>query len=213
MQEVRERSVTRRGAGWWLSIEVLGQTTAPPLVLAEILKPFGFSYEQAREVTQNLSAPQPGKIFLAPGYQLNVDRTHLIISPAESSTSAVYRVERSTQQVDIAGKFTLQIACLPAQHYQIQSHPAVAALDANKLMFPLSIRRWQPGDWFCPLGMQQKKKLSDFLIDRKVPLNLKNQVYVLCSGPDIAWVIGHQIDNRYKLTAATREILEIRQQE
>ena len=86
----------------------------------------------------------------------------------------------------------------------------MAALDQVKLQFPLGVRRLQPGDTFYPLGMQQRKKLSDFLIDNKVPRPLKAQVWVVTSGGAIVWVIGHRIDNRFKVTDSTQHVYEIR---
>ncbi|MBD0257800.1 MAG: tRNA lysidine(34) synthetase TilS, partial [Cytophagales bacterium] len=93
--------------------------------------------------------------------------------------------------------------------YKISTSPRVAALDLQTLRFPLRIRRWKEGDWFCPLGMTSKKKISDFLIDEKVPLNLKERVWVLLSGDSIAWIIGHRIDNRFKITDKTEQVYQL----
>jgi tRNA(Ile)-lysidine synthase len=54
--------------------------------------------------------------------------------------------------------------------------------------------------------MKESKKVSDLLIDLKVPLPDKEQVYVLLSGRNIAWVAGIRIDNRYKITTATKRM-------
>ncbi len=85
----------------------------------------------------------------------------------------------------------------------------IAQLDADKLRAPLTVRRWREGDWFIPYGMAGKKKVSDFLIDRKVPLPEKQRQFVLLSGDDIVWVIGRRIDDRYRLTASTENVLRI----
>ncbi|MEJ7664583.1 MAG: tRNA lysidine(34) synthetase TilS [Hymenobacter sp.] len=51
-----------------------------------------------------------------------------------------------------------------------------------------------------PLGMKGKKHLSDFLIDQKVPLNLKDDVRVLTSADGkICWVVGFRVDDRFKV--------------
>ncbi|MEL6413058.1 MAG: tRNA lysidine(34) synthetase TilS, partial [Bacteroidota bacterium] len=86
----------------------------------------------------------------------------------------------------------------------------VAALDWAQLQFPLTVRLWQPGDVFFPLGMQHRKKLSDFLIDQKVPRPYKAQVWVVTSEGKIVWVVGHRIDDRFKLTAATQQAYVIK---
>ena len=73
----------------------------------------------------------------------------------------------------------------------------------------MTIRKWQQGDAFVPLGMKGKKKLSDFMIDSKIPLNLKNQQGVVLSEGNIVWVIGRRIDDRYKITERTKRFLLI----
>jgi tRNA(Ile)-lysidine synthase len=85
----------------------------------------------------------------------------------------------------------------------------VALLDADKLQFPLKVRRWREGDWFIPLGMSGRKKLSDYLIDRKVSLVEKSRQFVLLSGDDIVWVIGRRLDDRFCITKKTENVLKI----
>ncbi|MGL5895240.1 MAG: tRNA lysidine(34) synthetase TilS, partial [Bacteroidales bacterium] len=84
-----------------------------------------------------------------------------------------------------------------------------ALLDSDKLQFPLLLRRWKQGDSFVPLGMMGKKKLSDFFKDSKFTLSQKEQTWVLCSNNKIIWIIGHRIDNRFKVTEETKNILQL----
>ena len=58
--------------------------------------------------------------------------------------------------------------------------------------------------------MQNKKKVSDFMIDLKIPLTLKERTPVFTSGENIVWVAGYRIDDRFKITAHTRKIFRIR---
>jgi tRNA(Ile)-lysidine synthase len=85
----------------------------------------------------------------------------------------------------------------------------VALLDADKLQFPLKLRRWQDGDWFIPFGMTGRKKLSDYLIDKKVSLAEKRRQFVLVSGDDIVWVVGRRLDDRYAITRKTENVLRV----
>ena len=84
-----------------------------------------------------------------------------------------------------------------------------AQVDADKLKYPLTARRWQEGDWFIPYGMSGRKKVSDYLIDHKVPLPEKARQFVLLSGDEIVWLVGRRIDDRYRLTAETENVLRI----
>jgi tRNA(Ile)-lysidine synthase len=87
--------------------------------------------------------------------------------------------------------------------------PYLAYLDANKLRKELKIRTRREGDHFYPLGMSGKKLLSDFMIDAKIPLNLKSSILILCSGDNIAWIIGYRIDDKFKLTNSTKRVLKL----
>jgi tRNA(Ile)-lysidine synthase len=92
----------------------------------------------------------------------------------------------------------------------LERNAAVAELDNSKLSFPLTIRAYQEGDYFYPLGMKGKKKLSDFMIDEKIPLNLKKDIRVVVSNQDIVWVVGRRVDDRFKVTDMTKEVLRIK---
>jgi tRNA(Ile)-lysidine synthase len=85
----------------------------------------------------------------------------------------------------------------------------VANIDFDKLRFPLTVRLWKPGDRFIPFGMKGFKKVSDFLIDAKVPLADKKRVFVLTSSNEIIWVIGQRIDNRFRVDEKTRNIFRM----
>ena len=73
----------------------------------------------------------------------------------------------------------------------------------------LLIRKWQQGDYFQPLGMTGFKKISDFFIDQKIPIHEKENTWILCSGKKIVWIMGHRIDNRFKINDQTNNILKI----
>jgi tRNA(Ile)-lysidine synthase len=98
---------------------------------------------------------------------------------------------------------------MPSRSFQLPENNLTAMLDKDTLKYPLEIRKWHKGDAFIPLGMRGKKKVSDFMIDEKIPLTLKKDLLVLTSSKNIVWIIGHRIDERYKVTARTETVLKI----
>jgi len=85
-----------------------------------------------------------------------------------------------------------------------------AFLDAEKFRFPLTLRTFKAGDRFMPFGMKGRKKLKDFFVDLKVPLEERHSTPILCSGDIPVWVCGFRIDDRFKVTPETKRILKAR---
>ena len=83
-------------------------------------------------------------------------------------------------------------------------------VDADKIHYPLILRKWRSGDWFIPFGMKGRKKVSDFFTDRKFSLLEKEQAWILTSkNGDILWIVGERSDNRYRVTSETKNVLQI----
>ena len=90
--------------------------------------------------------------------------------------------------------------------YKISKEKTLAQLDASKLKFPLKLRKWKQGDWFIPFGMRGKMKLSDYFINQKFSLLEKENVWILASGNDIVWIVGHRVDQRYAIGEKTKKV-------
>jgi tRNA(Ile)-lysidine synthase len=85
----------------------------------------------------------------------------------------------------------------------------VAHFDLQKTGTNLLVRQRHPGDRFQPLGMSMPKKLHEFMVDAKIPRSWRGRIPIVCSPQQIIWVVGWRIDNRVKLTEASKEILRL----
>ncbi|MDQ4141252.1 MAG: tRNA lysidine(34) synthetase TilS, partial [Bacteroidota bacterium] len=208
VQNIREQTLRSENGTTYLNIAALPDTAALPLVLFELLQPYNFTFEVTQSIIPALEG-ESGKTFESPTHTLVKDRSQLVITPKDMVAFGSYEILASQTEC-LTPELRLSLSSLSALNYKINPNKKVAALDAGLLQFPLKVRTWKEGDWFVPLGMNGKKKISDFLIDEKIPVNLKPKVKVLTSGGSIVWVIGYRLDNRFKVTAKTEQVLEIR---
>ena len=184
------------------------QTLSQPVIkLSELLKPYHFTYQQSQDIFEAFDK-ESGKTFLSPTHTLVKDRTELVITQ-KNLQSFVSRVVTADDEELLMDDFKLIIgkSFERTEDFVVPTAKKMACLDADKVRFPLQLRKWKEGDWFCPLGMNKKKLISDFLIDQKVPLNLKKEVCLLTSNGSIVWVMGMRIDDRFKVTDKTEKVI------
>ena len=205
--EIKAKAVKKKGTDLWRRMKTVLESPGSALVLFEIIRPLGFNYYQAADIVRHWPG-RSGRLFMSDSHTLVADREDLIISPAGEEKEQTVRIERGLRTVSLQ-KMKLYFEMLPAKGIKFPAGKETAMLDLDLLQFPLLVRPWKKGDFFHPLGMQGKKKLSDFMIDEKIPVNLKKDVMVLLSGNAIAWVINHRIDNRFRVTESTRRVLKI----
>ncbi len=177
------------------------------IILFELLEEYGFNFHQVKDILPALEG-QSGKSFFSKDYQLVVDRQFLFISKKNEEKIVEAFVGRNKASLEVF-KNRLTFEKADPEEVEFSEDKDIVFLDYDKLEFPLIVRKWKHGDRFQPLGMKHKKKLSDFMIDEKIPLNLKKQVLVLTSGENLVWVIGLRIDDRYKITKQTRKAYKV----
>jgi tRNA(Ile)-lysidine synthase len=181
--------------------------TAKMRVLYEaFLKEFDFTYGQMDQLL-SLSEEKVGQLFESPTHVINHDRGQWVISRKSQHDFRPILVQEEDEEV-LVGSQKMEIFVEEnGPDYSVSTSPKVACVDADALTFPLEIRKYQEGDWFCPLGMNTKKLISDFLTDRKVPLLIKKETYLLLSKGSVVWVMGHRIDNRFKVSDKTETVM------
>lgn len=201
----------------WKNEKITGDQTTQSLAYAHVqnqpgnasllyfwLRPFGFNSDQAQSIARALSDPRPGSVFKSSGYAVHFDRTEMVLAPEPTDFQSIFLWEKDDSLQLPEGTYGLIRQRYPLA---LDKNPLHAQLDESRLVFPLEIRTWREGDRFLPLGMNSSKKISDFLIDIKMPLARKPNVKVLVSTGEIAWVIGLRIADWAKCTPATEQIL------
>ena len=134
------------------------------------------------------------------------DRNQLIFTKNFTPLKIEKIIEKVSETT--IGNFILKLEVTNSQKVKFTEEKNIEYFDFDKLPLTFTIRNWQEGDDFYPLGMIGKKKISDFLIDTKVSNFDKNFVYVLSTKNDIVWVMGHQINNKFKVTKVTSKVLK-----
>lgn len=210
IEQLKASVISEENGEILIDIQKTVNTPAPYTLLFEILRPYGFNSTQIDDILNSCDAI-PGKQFEAGEYLLTKGRVYWrlfnILEKEDERTlladNGEYRMDEYT--------FTLEEHDID-DSFEVPQDPSTGCFDVAKLTYPLVLRHWSTGDWFCPLGMKRsKKKLSDFFTDLKFSAKQKKDCLLLQSGKDIIWVVGHRIDDRYKISPTTKRILVVKQ--
>jgi tRNA(Ile)-lysidine synthase len=147
---------------------------------------------------------ETGKYVASATHRIIKNRKWLIIAPLATENAETILVEQGSESIVYPGgrlTFTTMVELVG-----ISTDNSAAQLDAALIKFPLLLRKWKTGDYFYPLGMQKKKKLNRFLGDLKLSVIQKEATWVLEMDKKIIWVVGRRIDDRFKVTAKTKDI-------
>lgn len=178
-------------------------------LLWDILKDYGFNSSQVALVAENLHATT-GTSWLSSSHELTLDRGRLIITPLDKEEGRQMRIpEAGTYVYTELCKLKIEQKEIN-ENYTISRSSDKVCLDAQKVKFPLMIRRVARGDRFVPFGMKGSKLVSDFLTDQKVALPLKRrQLVVADAGGNILWVVGKRLDGRFAVSPCSKSVVEI----
>ncbi|MGV3766069.1 MAG: tRNA lysidine(34) synthetase TilS [Chitinophagaceae bacterium] len=205
IEKLRKKLIQPKG----IPVLLLAKQPGLRTITYELLKPYGFSAAQVPEVLRLLDA-QSGRQVQSSTHRIIRHRNWLVITEAKLRSEGILVVEEGEEQLLFAeGELSIENKRSPA-NWQPQQDASIAHLNSKEIKFPLIVRPWKAGDYFYPLGMKKKKKISRFLIDLKMPVHQKERVYVLESAGRIAWVIGYRIDERFKIKESTTSLLELR---
>ena len=207
LNQIRQNLVKEEDDRITIDIAKLISQPAANLFLTDFLMKYSFSPASAAEVYQ-LTGCSAGSRVESETHVVYRDRNSLILLPKLQFINHEVEVNADVTFIDFPVKLKFEIIDVNQAKPLEKSH-LVANIDFDKLRFPLTVRLWKPGDRFIPFGMKGFKKVSDFLIDAKVPLADKKRVFVLTSANEIIWVIGQRIDNRFRVDEKTRNIFRM----
>ena len=174
-------------------------------LLFEWLRQFGFNTDQCRFIYEAIGTGI-GNQYYSPTHRLVIGRNELQLSEIKEDGNKEVQVWMGEKE--LFSPLHLKFAQFGKfADFTIDKSSSVAQLDFDKLKFPLTLRHWRHGDRFHPLGMKGSKLLSDFFVDQKFTERQKTSVWLLASSDgDIVWVVGWRIDDRFKVTNATKNI-------
>lgn len=190
-------------------IPVLKLLKSKPLttIVFEIVKDYGFTPAQTQEVIHLLKS-ESGKYISSSTHKIIKNRNWIIILPINTTEANTILIEETDEKIQFE-KGTLEIKKINNDNIPIPSSNSTTVLDSKEIVFPLLLRKWKQGDYFYPLGMNKKKKLSRFFIDQKLSVADKENIWVIESNKKILWIIGHRIDDRFKITERTKQVIKI----
>ena len=202
-----DQVVEQRGNDYYFSVEELRLLDPIPSYLFQFLKNFHFNSDVVNDVASSLDNGS-GKQFYSSTHRLIRDREYLILQDLKAQDQSIHYLDETCRELNFPLK--MKISIIEKKYkFDLSDSVKIGCVDLEKIQFPLTIRHWQRGDSFHPLGMKSEKKLSDFFIDSKMSLPEKENTWILANGKDIVWVIGRRLDDRYKITPKTRNIFKM----
>ncbi len=228
IQQHLKKLCEQKGNETHIPIFKLQKTEPLNTIVWEIIKAYNFHAAQIEE-TKKLFDAENGSYITSDSHRIIKNRNWLIIAPLQTEEAQNILVEENDKKIKFENGVLefekLQTMPRPSSegvlwtygtNYKLQTTNLIASLDAKEIKFPLLLRRWKQGDYFYPLGMQNlpagrrgKKKLSKFFIDQKLSKTEKEKVWVIEMNKKIIWVIGYRIDDQFKITNNTKEVLRI----
>ena len=203
VSELKKDLLIRQEDEIHLPLEAVRKLEPKRLLLFNLLQPYGFNETTVDDLIASLDK-HSGRVFESLGFRLILDRENIILTkkmdhPTEITINAnQHEVSYNNYKISLLHDDSPLI---------VKNNPLAVSIDADLLVYPLTIRAWQQRDYFYPLGMKTKKKLSDYFIDQKIPVHQKTQVPLLINGNgDIIWLAGYRSSEHYKVSKNTKKV-------
>ncbi len=205
IDQFRQQYVKQDGDQFCIELTGLADQDARQSILYELLLPYAFNGDQIGQIWQG-AGEQSGRVFYSVTHRAIEDRGRLLVQKLSQGTPPEeIWIDRGRALLSLTDGAVLHFQWSAAVPQQFSTDPQRAVLDEAELRFPLKLRRWQAGDIFQPFGMEGKhQKVQDFLVNQKLSLPQKEQLWILESAGKICWLVGHRMDERFKVALTTK---------
>ena len=187
-----------------------------------MLQPYGFNSATLESLEDLLESERTvsGKRFESSSHVLYTERDSLVVRPVSKvemsdyclsevvvGGEGIYSLNGMRFQVKVVGR---------TPDFNLKQPIGTVIMDADKMAFPFVCRAWRQGDWFIPLGLKGRKKISDLFVDLKFTQADKDKALMImdcrediAENQRVAGVLGYRIDDRYRIDSTTRDIIMI----
>ena len=216
IENIKQKVTNTQNNELHFDILKLKNLSNPKVYLFQLLNKYGFT--EWDDITNLLDA-QSGKFVVSKTHRLLKNRDALILSKITSEENTSFQINENTTKISNPLKLKFKTIDIP---FDTKNHETkilnelifddnnTISIDYNKIKFPLTIRKKQKGDFFFPIGLNGKKKVSKYYKDEKMSLSEKENTWLLCSENNIIWVIGKRLDDRFKVSKYSSKILKIK---
>lgn len=202
--KTKEWTIENDKKGTKILVEKFNTLPYAQTIAYEFLKKFNF---KSAQIPQILNENRTGAQFFSTSHLLIINRNEWHIQSLAESQNILQAIEINAHQNEVQfGEINIKISF--STNVQISKQPLKIHLDAQGLIFPLTLRNWQPGDQMKPLGMRGMKNISDIFVDMKLSLFEKQSTPILINGDGkIIWIVGKTLNDDFKITKNTKKIL------
>lgn len=206
--EKKEEIFTKSGDTFIAELGKLNEFASNKTMLFELFRPFGLTPGELNDLIKLIKG-KTGSRLITGTHRIIRNRHEIILGDLSDNKEDIVTANNISELRKYPLIESVRVLRI-TEKFRIPSGQETACLDYGKISYPLRFRNWYHGDYFFPLGMKHKKKLSDYLIDRKFPVFKKEKTRIMESDGNIVWIVGERIDDRFKVTSGTEKALIIK---
>lgn len=180
-------------------------------ILLDIIRAFDFAPSQLQPFLKLIDSQQ-GAELSNEKYKAIKENNKIYFESQSNAAQEIFCVAKTQVEAGIklsVGTRKIELQLVSSHLEEAKANPQNQFLNLQKIEFPIIIRKIETGDYFYPLGLNKKKKISKFLIDEKTPIHLREKTFVLISQGKILAVLGHRIDHRFRIEQENVPALKI----